>query len=444
MKNFTAAVRFAVLAIAGALSPADAANGFHAADLTPVTGEVYGEGEITLVAGGEPKLPIYVGTDRYSRRAAEWLRDVLVEMSGAKIDITIVKRPEEMTCDRSGVWMLPRVADPGDGSFEVKMGGDRIVFAGSSPDYGLYDFCERVLGVRMFFYDEAKLGWDIPKSAGGRVAFRPVSWKDRPVYERRDLFPACVRWEGPLLKMGNNHLTTLYTHAPHKWHTDTNFNYKVTNPEVLELASNGARGATPMLCYGSPKTVDEYLRRIAEEVAGGRSAGGICTPARKTVTVCQWDAGLNCHCGNCKKLMDPELGPSGSGSPIIWNYFTKELSRRAKTEYPDWKIITLPYLNTCAIPEGLDFDLGNVEAMLCTMPGLAMLKNRKCRESEEKLILDWEKVTHKRVGRAMLSAGLMLMRHGPCADLLVFHARSRLTPRFRSSRYPRPPHCFQR
>ncbi len=44
--------------------------------------------------------------------------------------------------------------------------------------------------------------------------------------------------------------------------------------------------------------------------------------------------------------------------------------------------------------------------------------------------------TKYRVGSAMLSAGLMLMRHGPCADLLVFHARSRLMPRFRSPPAP--------
>ena len=370
--------------------------GFHAADLTPVSGETYGEGEIVLVEGGEQKLPIYAVQDRYSRQAANWLKEVLEEMSGAKVKVTFVK-PEKMTCEGPGLWVRPRVAEPGDGSFIVETKGDAIVFGGSAPDYGLYDFCERILGVRFFYWDKDGLGRSVPKAADGRVAVPRVSWADRPTYERREIYPASVRWEGALLKMGNNHMTTLYTHAPHKWHSDTNFNYKVTNPDVLELASNGQRGTTPMLCYGSPKTVDEYMKRIDEEVRGGRSSGGICSPKRKTVTVCQWDASLNCHCENCKRLMDPKLGNSGAGSPIIWSFFTQELSKRVKAKYPDWKIVTLPYLNTCDIPAGLDFGLGNVEAMLCTMPGLAMLKNRECQEREEKLILDWEKVTHNPV-----------------------------------------------
>jgi hypothetical protein len=38
-------------------------------------------------------------------------------------------------------------------------------------------------------------------------------------------------------------------------------------------------------------------------------------------------------------------------------------------------------------------------------------------------------------GKAYASAGLLLNRHGPWADLVVFHARSRLTPSLLNSRY---------
>ena len=369
-------------------------EGFHAADLTPVSGETYGDGEIVLAEGGRQMLPIFA-CDAQSRRAGEWLADVLGKAAGVEAKVTVLA-VKAMTCDRPGVWVMPRVKN-GDGSFSVEMPEGRIVFRGDSPDYGLYDFCERVLGVRNFYYHADGLGLSVPKAPGGRVAFRRVSWRDRPVFERREIFPASVRREGATQKMGNNHLATLRTHVPRNWHTDTNFNYKVTNPEVLELASNGQRGTTPMLCYGSPQTLDEYMRRIDEEVSGGRSSNGICTPDRGTVTVCQWDAALNCHCSNCMRMADPKLGSSGSASPIIWGFFTQELSRRVHERHPDWKIVVLPYLNTCAVPAGLDFKLGNVEAMLCTMPGLAMLKNDDCRVREERLILDWEKATHNLV-----------------------------------------------
>src|SRR3972149_5401252 len=39
-----------------------------------------------------------------------------------------------------------------------------------------------------------------------------------------------------------------------------------------------------------------------------------------------------------------------------------------------------------------------------------------------------------RAGNASASAGVLDKRHGPCADLLVFHASRTLTPRRRSSR----------
>ena len=44
------------------------------------------------------------------------------------------------------------------------------------------------------------------------------------------------------------------------------------------------------------------------------------------------------------------------------------------------------------------------------------------------------KLLKYRAGNASASAGVLDKRHGPCADLLVFHASRTLTPRRRSSR----------
>jgi hypothetical protein len=45
-------------------------------------------------------------------------------------------------------------------------------------------------------------------------------------------------------------------------------------------------------------------------------------------------------------------------------------------------------------------------------------------------------------GQAMASAGLRRWRPGPWADWAGVHAQARLTPRVRSSVYPRRPHGF--
>ena len=47
-----------------------------------------------------------------------------------------------------------------------------------------------------------------------------------------------------------------------------------------------------------------------------------------------------------------------------------------------------------------------------------------------------------RQGSAITSAGLWLKRHGPRAGLTVLQGKSALTPRCRSSRLRRRPHCF--
>jgi hypothetical protein len=46
-------------------------------------------------------------------------------------------------------------------------------------------------------------------------------------------------------------------------------------------------------------------------------------------------------------------------------------------------VIYLPYRNYCDVPEGTTFPAKNVEVQLCTMPGLAMLKDARVKKHEE-------------------------------------------------------------
>ena len=65
--------------------------------------------------------------------------------------------------------------------------------------------------------------------------------------------------------------------------------------------------------------------------------------------------------------------------------------------HPDYEISFSPYLNTCDLPEGLTFPAKNAECSLCTMPGLALLKDEGVRAHEEKLMRDWAAATGRPV-----------------------------------------------
>lgn len=367
-------------------------DGFHATDLTPVSGETREPGEVVLVENGKPRIPVYA-SDNPGRFAAKFLNDILFAKSGTRLETRVVK-PEELTGAGPGIWIKVK-QERSDGSFSIAIRGDTVIVSGDAP-YGLVDLEERLLGVRRYM----PAGTDalcIPGGKADRVALPRISWADRPVFDRREIFPASVQLEGPFWKMADNHGPQLGCHAPVAWNTETNFNYRETLPEIFQMTSAGTRGESPMLCYGNPRTLEEYKRRIRLEVEGRCKSGGICDIRRKTVTVCQWDGNIDCHCAHCRRLADPSAGPSGSGSPIIWGYFVRELSKWVKSELPGWTIMILPYLNTCDVPKGLVFPAGNVEAMLCTMPGLALLKNPACRAREEALIRSWAKATGRKV-----------------------------------------------
>ena len=399
-------------AIGTAMAEAALAPGrIDAPDLTPLKAPNAGKGEpIVWIEGGEAKLPIVCGTDSASCNAAEWLASSVELMTGVKPKV-IPQRHNTRKPEGAAIWMSAtrrgwrseskfaaaaiaaaglEEPDRNKGRFRV-VTKDGSVFLLGDGVYAAYDFGERVLGIRQYFQTKEG-GRSVLRTKG--LAIPALDYADEPVFARRELWPYdsaewCAVWKG-----GNTHPAVLHVHTPGNWHTDTNFNYKVTKPEVLERTADGQRGVIAELCYGNPATIDEYLRRMDIQLKGGPSAGGYVDAANKSITVSQDDVGVNCQCDFCKKLRRKELGPTGDSSPIIWGYFTEELSKRVKKLYPDWRVVTLPYINTCDLPSpGFRYTEDNVEAMLCTMPGLAMLKNKEAQEHEENLILAWQKAT---------------------------------------------------
>ena len=395
----------------------------EADDLTPLecVRDVPGDPIVVVDRDNVARLPIVYQNKGKCGETAKYLQKAIFEMTGVKPKL-IAEWPKQTVTNRPAFFIgvtkaaLEEGFEPfGDKSqkfgpaterFRVVAKDGSIYFVGQSR-FAVYDWCERQLGVRCYWPDRPCdlyntkgtnqiYGTSFLKTKG--LAVKPVDYEDQPAFGYRENWPYWGDWMA-FAKGGNSHRGGVNVHAPAGWNKDTNLVARL--PEIFARTEDGQRAVSPLLCYGNPKTLEYYKERIVGEIEHGRPAGGIVNTNKQTITVSQWDCGVACSCDYCRKLFDEKLGNSGSGSPIIWGYFTKQLAKWAKEKYPHYQICILPYINTCDVPPDPDdpskpLDLtaeGNVEAMLCTMPGLAMLKNDKCKEAEERLIRQWAKCT---------------------------------------------------
>ncbi len=384
----------------GAFEGVDLAPGdLHAPDLTPLA-EVRHLPDPPIVAVGEEgsRLPIVVADDSRFAAAAMHLADTIERMTGFRpavyrelAGLAVTNAPAFYVGAAASRQFAAPTNHPE--AFRVLAAEGSFHFLGRA-DYAVYDFCERILGERCYSADPAANADFTVRTHG--LALPCVDYSDSPVFDHREVWPYGGTLWGRLGKTGSSHRGKVRAHAPFDWFADTNL--VATLPQIFALTPDGSRAATPLLCYGNPATLDYYRKRIDEQIAGGRNAGEIVDTVRKTMCVSPWDIAVACECPDCRRLIDPSKGLDGSASNLLWGHFTKQLAAWAKEKHPDYLVCILPYINTCAVPDGLDFTAeGNVEAMVCTMPGLAMFKNTKCREREEKLIRDWAKVTGRKI-----------------------------------------------
>ncbi len=376
------------------LAPGDV----FAPDLTPLA-EVRRPPGSPIVAVGEEgaRLSIVVADDSRFVAAALHLATTIERMTGFRP--TVYRELEGQSATNApafyvGASASRRFAAPTDHpeAFRVLAADGSFHFLGRS-DFAVYDFCERLLGERCYSADESAQADCIVRTHG--LALPPVDYSDRPVFEHRVIGPYGRSLWGRMGKSGSSHRGKVVAHAPTHWFADTNL--VAALPQIFALTPDGSRAASPLLCYGNPATFDYYTRRIDEQIAGGRDADGIVDTVRKTISVSPWDMAVACECADCRRLIDPAKGLDGSASDLLWGHFAKRLAAWAKEKHPDYLVCILPYINTCAVPNGLDFAAErNVEAMVCTMPGLALFKNTSCRDREERLIRDWAKATGRK------------------------------------------------
>ena len=386
----------------------------NAPDLSRVQVERLKGKSAVICKGRFAQMPIVCKTDRSSMLSARYLRTVIKEMTGAELTI-IPERdndprpwtngPAIFIGDTLAVKLAGLAVDPGKKPqfgleaerLRVTVKDGSVYLGGNAPHHACADFCERVLGVRQY-WDIKDGGLSVIRQEG--LSVPAMTWTDAPQYDLRDLWPyERCDWTR-LWKGGGAHGVSHHVHQPGRWHVDTNYNYIVTRPEIFALADNGTRGGDGLLCYGSPMTLKTYVERIEGEIEHNRPAGGIVDMRTRSITVSQADIAVYCNCKYCKEIKSKSGMPADCFSDVMWGHFTKKLAGIVKKRWPGWTISILPYKNTCPIPPDLDFtEEGNVECYLCTMPGLAMMKDEETRIREEGLIREWS----KRTGRPVLN-----------------------------------------
>ena len=346
-------------------------------------------GEPIVVVRGETVLPIVAQDTPECRRAAMFLADILEETCGKRPDVMVVSEGQRCTvekglflgkCGNMEIWECENGGMGGCGSegFKVVAKDGCVRFMGR-VDYAVYDWCERELGMRYYC--------DVGKCVEKRdeIVVRPIEYADHPVFEKR-VFGGRAAW-ARFAKSGDTHRGGVRVHAPHRWHQDARL--KAEHPEIFES------GKTPMLCYGNPATLAYYKTRIDRHLAGLEDSGGIVNTKDKIVTVCQWDAPIKCDCKWCRTLYDYAGGKSDFASPVIWGHFTRKLAEWLQEAHPDYMISFLPYLNTVGVSDRPL--LGNCEAEVCTMPGLALLKDERTRKREEAVLRGWKAATGRKI-----------------------------------------------
>ena len=341
------------------------------------------EGEPMAVATANRMLPI-VTDEKFENRWAAWfLADTIEEMCGRRPPIVAGAVGSITNGLFVGVGNCD-VGELGPEGFRVIARDGAVRFLGRA-DYAVFDWCERELGMRYYCPD----GKCVEKRE--EIVVRAVDYSDKPVYEHRMIGGGLNEKWVRVARAGSVHRGGVAVHAPHRWFRDERL--KALHPEIFET------GETPMLCYGDPKTLEYYKLRIDRHIAGVEDSGGIVDTTRKVVTVSPWDAPIRCTCRYCRTLYG-RGGRTPSASPIVWGWFLPKLASWLKTAHPDYMISFLPYLNYCSVPLTLNSQLSTLnscEAEVCTMPGLALLKDESCKQREEDFLRGWQRVTGRKV-----------------------------------------------
>ena len=335
---------------------------FAAKELQSFLSRIFGREVPTVKQISNGKVSFILGVNQWAKEAgldtAKLVRDAfIIKTDGSRIYIAGLDDPNanpERALARGGVW-------------------SQLYERGTL--FGVYDFLERVAGVRMYFPGE--LGTIIPKT--DRLAIPEMNIYDRPDFTVRKV---STYWDGTYFegekrdavihpaKSLNSYRLRLETEYLPCCHGLNHFRYiqrfGKTHPEYFALQSNGKRSNDlsvrhpGQLCYTSGiveeiyQDVRSYLKGEKADVrkipAAGKNGGyawGVNTSRGIYVDIMPQDAFSGCRCEKCQAAYRKD--EPHYAAELIWGN-TVSIANRLKKEGSPGIITMMAYTPYRRVP----------------------------------------------------------------------------------------------
>lgn len=302
-------------------------------------------GPVRLVVDGETTYIISIPEEPSAGelRAAEFLRDHIVKISGCEIPMVCTNEP-----GAENVVVITQSEDMVNGdAFSIQNEGSNLIIRGGNARgcvYGVGEVLEKFLGVRYYSPQYVVI------SENKNVILPEINIRDASPNTYRNVngqFTADADYRdfNRLHTIDDMFARGYYVHTFHRlipWQE-----YFESNPEYFAYM-NGKR-IIDQLCLSNPEVLDLVVERLKEEMA--------LQPDQQVWSVSQDDNFSYCQCEACSKVIAGEGSPAG---PII-----RFVNRVADT-FPDKVISTLAYQYSRQAPVKTR-PRDNVQVMLCTI-----------------------------------------------------------------------------
>lgn len=380
----------------------------------------------TIVIADQPAPTTGYGQDGTIRDVARVLQDYVGRVTGARLPLVHEK---EAAPDASRTVILVgdtrRGRDLGIAPSDLPPEGYRIrtfpnavAIVGETDDngtdrataFGVYDFLERVAGVRWYFPGE--IGTVIPNRDS--LGTGPLDIANAPHFEMR--IGGISHWRideskawHPVLRFGSRD-GMVANHTHEQWHRL----YGKTQPEMFAIRADGSRAITAerhgsgqnrsYLCYSSPELVEHYVRLIGEYLDSGNLrpwSGSSARPQGNLIPFGPNDNRELCLCPSCKPLIDEARGKWGKGSNLIFA-FVQKLTRQLHERHPEAVLWALAYDHYQLPPTTISEFPDNLGVTLCLIPTVVQMNHPGVRARNRQLIDTWFELVQRNRRRLVI------------------------------------------
>lgn len=257
--------------------------------------------------------------------------------------------------------------------------------------FGIYEFLERVAGIRWYFPGE--IGTVISRK--NTLILPKLNITKNPFFSFR--IGGINTWGGPeiaidwmpALRYGfSKNLVAIHTEE--SWYGL----YSKTHPEYFGMLLDGTRAIRPkdaFLCYTEPGVKAQLIQNIENYIEKGDSSpwqGTSAAPSGKYIPFGPNDVRNICNCPRCKAKSTPERGYAGKDSDLIFS-FVNDIAMTMQQRWPGYFLKTLAYDHYQLPPTKIRRLPDNVIVTLCILPPVSMENQSEILKHNLDIIDQW-------------------------------------------------------